>query len=125
MKGMLGMMVDMERIEEALEEKDERWKGKGMGDDVRAKMEKLYKMVTYWMVVSFAISSVLNYILAKMIVMSPAGTEAFNQEIGKMTGLSYPVIVVPLTIMLMIVMIYTLKKIQKMSGLELEDMLMK
>ena len=82
-------------------------------------------MVTYWMVVSFAISSVLNYILAKMIVMSPAGTEAFNQEIGKMTGLSYPVIVVPLTIMLMIVMIYTLKKIQKMSGLELEDMLMK
>jgi len=96
-----------------------------MGDDVRAKMEKLYKMVTYWMVVSFAISSVLNYILAKMIVMSPAGTEAFNQEIGKMTGLSYPVIVVPLTIMLMIVMIYTLKKIQKMSGLELEDMLMK
>jgi len=24
MKGMLGMMVDMERIEEALEEKDER-----------------------------------------------------------------------------------------------------
>gem|GEM_PF-5643151 len=40
-----------------------------------------------------------------------------------MTGLSYPVIVIPLTIMLTVVMMIALRKVQKVTGLEFEEMM--
>gem|GEM_PF-4181523 len=39
------------------------------------------KRLTRWMIGSFALSTALNYILASWIVVSPAGTQAFNEEI--------------------------------------------
>lgn len=50
---------------------------------------------------TFLFSSVMNYLLAKWIVTSPAGSAAFNEELGKITLLSYPVIAIPSTIMMM------------------------
>ena len=44
---------------------------------------------------SFFLSSVLNYLLAKWILVSPPGTPAYNEELGTMTALSYPVIALP------------------------------
>src|SRR5690606_31110839 len=40
---------------------------------------------------SFFVSSVLNYVLAKVILVSPPGTTEFSEELGRMTALSYPV----------------------------------
>ena len=37
---------------------------------------------------SFFLSAVLNYSLAKILVKSQPGTEAFNAELGRMTALS-------------------------------------
>jgi hypothetical protein len=45
---------------------------------------------------TFFFSSVANYVLARWVVTSPAGTEAFNQELGRLTLLSYPVIAIAL-----------------------------
>ncbi len=45
---------------------------------------------TYWLSSTFFFSSAMNYILAKWIVVSPAGSEAFNAELGRMNLLSYP-----------------------------------
>jgi len=70
---------------------------------------------------SFAFSSVMNYVLAKWIVTSPAGTVEFNEQLGEMTALSYPVIAIPSTIMLIAIMFYVVKSITKVTGLKMEE----
>jgi hypothetical protein len=70
---------------------------------------------------SFFLSSVLNYILAKTILISEPGSVAFTEELGKMTALSFPVIALPSTIVLMAALFYLLHHIKKLTGLELED----
>ncbi|MEW5249753.1 VC0807 family protein [Microbulbifer discodermiae] len=75
-----------------------------------------------WMVASsFFLSSTLNYILAKMLLQSPPGTEAFNEELGKMTALSFPVIALPATLILMLTLFFLFRRIGKLTGLKLEE----
>ena len=71
----------------------------------------------------FFLSSFLNYVLAKWIIVSPAGTAAFNEELGKMTALSFPVISVPATIVMMAALFYLFRSIKKLTGLGLEDVM--
>lgn len=70
---------------------------------------------------SFFMSSVLNYVLAKVILVSEPGTVAFTEELGKMTALSYPVIALPGTVVLMATLFYLLHHIQKLTHLKMED----
>ena len=70
---------------------------------------------------SFFLSSVLNYALAKIVLVSEPGTTAYTEELGKMTALSFPVIALPSTLVLMAALYYLLHNIQKMTHLEFED----
>lgn len=72
---------------------------------------------------SFFLSSALNYILAKWIIVSPAGTAAYNEELGKMTALSYPVIVIPSMIMLIAALWYLFAQMKKLTGEDIEKFL--
>lgn len=75
-----------------------------------------------WMIAgSFFLSSSLNYILAKVLLQSPPGTAAFNEELGKMTALSFPVIALPATVILMLVLFFLFRRIGKLTGLKLEE----
>ena len=65
----------------------------------------------------------MNYVLAKWIVVSPAGTEAFNDELGRMTLLSYPMIAIPSMVMLMAIFYYLWKTIHGLTGLSLEEIM--
>jgi hypothetical protein len=65
--------------------------------DNEAAFETTLKNASYLVAASFFLSSTLNYILARVILQSPPGTVAFNEELGKMTALSFPVIAVPAT----------------------------
>lgn len=78
---------------------------------------------SYLMALSFIVSSILNYILAKIILVSPPGTEAFNAELGKMNALSIPIIAIPATIVMMFALYYLFNQIKKLTQLELEDIL--
>jgi hypothetical protein len=85
--------------------------------------DKLLINTSYLLASSFFLSAVLNFTLAVVILKSPAGTVEFNQELGKMQALSFPVIMIPC----MIVMGFTLWKlingIKHLTGLELEEVL--
>ncbi|MEZ5480118.1 MAG: hypothetical protein R3E95_22345 [Thiolinea sp.] len=59
----------------------------------------------------------LNYILAKLIVVSAPGTAAYNQELGKLTLMSYPVIVIPSMLVMMFAFWYLYRGIKKLTGL--------
>ncbi|MFT2090430.1 VC0807 family protein [Paraglaciecola sp. 2405UD69-4] len=72
---------------------------------------------------SFFLSSALNYILAKVILVSPPGTTAYTEELGRMTALSYPVIVIPSMIMLIGALWYIFAQIKKLTGEDLEHFL--
>ena len=85
--------------------------------------ELTLKQASWMVAASFFLSSVLNYVLAKVILTSPPGSEAFNAELGKMTALSYPVIVVPSMIVLILAMVFLFRRIGKLTGLKLEDIM--
>jgi hypothetical protein len=81
------------------------------------------RKLTRWMIGSFALSTFLNYVLASRIVTSPAGTEAFNQEIWRLTWLSFPAIALPATLVMTIAMVVFLMNLSKVTWLEIEEMI--
>lgn len=74
---------------------------------------------------TFLFSSVVNYALAVTIVTSPAGTVAFNEELGQMSLLSYPIIVLPSMIMMGGILYYMWRTINGLTGLTLEEIMAK
>jgi hypothetical protein len=78
---------------------------------------------TYLLSSTFLFSSAMNYILAKMVVTSPAGSTAFNEELGQMTLLSYPVITIPAMLMMIGILYYLWRTINDLTGFKLEEVL--
>ena len=78
---------------------------------------------TFLLAGTFFFSSVANYVLARYIVSAPAGTEAFNEQLGELTLLSYPVIAIPNMVMMMALMFWLARGAKRLTGLDLGDML--
>ncbi len=76
---------------------------------------------TYWLSGTFFFSSFMNFVLAKWLVKSPAGSEAFNAELGRMTLMSYPMIAIPSMLMMMAIFYFLWRTIHGLTGLRLED----
>ena len=72
---------------------------------------------------SFFLSSVLNYGLAKYLLVSEPGSEAFNAELGTMTAMSFPVITIPTMLVFVGAMFYLFRQIKKHTGLSIDDIL--
>ncbi|KGY14454.1 MFS transporter [Vibrio tubiashii] len=70
---------------------------------------------------TFAFSSAMNYFLATWIVTSPAGTPEFNEELGKLTLYSYPMIAIPSMLMMFGIFYYVWRQIRAMTSLETEQ----
>ena len=83
--------------------------------------EKLLEKCTWLLALSFLLSSFLNYTLARWIVVSPSGTDAFNAEVSKMMAWSWPVIVVPSFIIMIAILWILFSGIHKMTGLKLDS----
>lgn len=81
----------------------------------------LINRANLWLAGTFVFSATANYVLARMIVNSPAGTVEFNEELGKMTMLSYPVIAIPSFIMLIGLLVYVVKVITRLTQMKFED----
>jgi hypothetical protein len=109
---LLHEAIDFERMHKILLEKN-----------TRKVFDKKVRRGTIGVAGSFLLSAILNFVLATAIVTSEPGTEAFAQELGKLTALSYPVIALPSMIILMVAMVYVLNSLAKLTGLSLEDIL--
>jgi len=91
--------------------------------DRESAFEALLKKCTWLLAGSFLLSGILNYGLARWIVISPSGTDAFNAEVSRMMAWSWPVIVIPSMCIMMIALWILLSGIKAMTGLQLEDIL--
>ena len=89
----------------------------------RAGFKKLMISTTLMLSFSFIVSSILNFVLAIWILKSPAGTPAFNEELGRMMALSYPVIVVPSLLVMMIAVAMLVRGLKKLTGLDMEQII--
>lgn len=89
----------------------------------REHFESRLLTATYWLSLTFLFSAIMNYVLAKWLVTSPAGSVAFNEELAKMTMLSYPVIAIPSTLAMIGIIYYLWKSIHSITGLEFEEIL--
>ncbi|MBF0220378.1 MAG: MFS transporter [Gammaproteobacteria bacterium] len=105
-------VMDVEKIQQKLED---------FGNS--AAFEARLLRATYLLSGTFFFSSLMNYVLAKLIVTSPTGSAAFNEELGQMTLLSYPVIAIPSMIMMMLIFYYLWRTIHAMTGLKLANIL--
>lgn len=83
--------------------------------------EKLLFLSNILFASSFLLSAVLNFVLAVVILKSPTGSVEFNEELGRMAALSYPVIMVPCMIVTLLTFWYLLSGIKKLTGLTMED----
>jgi len=103
-------IIDIPKVDAALSERD-----------TRPAFARMLTNATYWLIASFLISAVLNYALARYLLKSPAGTPEFNAELAKMNLLSWPVIALPSTAMMMFALWRLLGGITKLTGLTLEE----
>ena len=78
---------------------------------------------TYMLSGTFFFSALMNYLLATWIVTSPTGSEAFNEELGRLTLVSYPVIVIPSMLMMFAIFYFLWRSIHGLTGLKLEEIL--
>jgi intracellular septation protein A len=92
---------------------------KNKTDEFKAKIQWANHLLS----ITFVFSATMNYLLAKWIVVSPAGTTEFNEQLGEMTMLSYPVIAIPSMVMLIAIMFYVVKSLMKLTGLKLDQVL--
>ncbi|NOY16639.1 MAG: MFS transporter [Gammaproteobacteria bacterium] len=105
-------IMQVDRIHTALEEKGH----------VETFEKRLLK-ATYLLAGTFFFSSVMNYIMAKWIVTSQTGSPAFNEELGRLTLVSYPMIAIPSMILMFGVLYYLWKTIHGLTGLKLEELM--
>ncbi|MFP3874733.1 MAG: VC0807 family protein [Thiohalophilus sp.] len=105
-------VLNIEKIEAELHERGNRHS-----------FDRRLQNATYLLSSTFLFSATMNYLLATWIVTSPAGTSAFNEELGQMTLLSYPMIAIPSTVMMIAILVYLWRTIRLLTGLKLEEVI--
>jgi intracellular septation protein A len=102
-------VVNVPKLEAALDEGDRR-----------PQFNKLLVRYTLLISASFLISAVLNAVLAMIIFSGEGGPEQFNDELGRMTMLSFPVIALPMMIITGVVLWKLFVDIKALTGLDIE-----
>lgn len=105
-------VLDVDKIQHTLRER-------GSEDEFEARLLK----ASYMFSGTFLFSSIMNYVLARWIVTSPSGTQAFNEELGRMTLVSYPMIAIPSMIMMMLIFYYLWRTIRRLTDYTLEEVM--
>jgi hypothetical protein len=108
----LNQMLDRNKVERALAERG-----------TMHEYEERTARATYMLASAFLLSAALNYGLARMVVTAEPGSETFNSQLGRMTALSFPVITIPVMVVLFITVFYILRIVNRLTGLEAEDVI--
>ena len=108
----LDQIMDIPKIDEAFKSK---------GHDQL--FEKNIKLSNTLLAGTFFLSAVLNFVLAVWILEGETGSEKFNESLGKMTLLSFPVITVPMMVMVMGIIFFLINSIKRNTDLELEEVI--
>jgi hypothetical protein len=103
---LVDKVVDRDVVRAALASRDagDRW-------------QRLMTRATLAWAGALLVSATLNFALARIVVTSPAGTEAFNEELATMTALGLPVITLPMMVMMSATVWYIVHGVTGITGL--------
>lgn len=105
-------VIDVERVEaELILRKNE------------AGFAKLMRASSYLIAAAMLLSAVLNFTFARLIIRSPAGTEAFNQELAKMHWVSLLGLSLPTMAMMLYALWRLMKGLEQLTGLTMEQIM--
>ena len=105
-------VMDTNKIKAALE-----------ANNSQAAFDQLLVNASWILAGSFLLSAFLNYFLAIYILTADPGTIEFNEQLGKMTALSFPVIAVPAMLVMVGDMLYLFRGIKRLTGFSLEEII--
>ena len=89
----------------------------------KSDFDKLLQKCTWLIALTFILSATLNYFLSRWIVVTEPAIDklAFNDEVGRMMGWSFPIISVPCMVVSAYAFWLLIRGIRNLTGLELED----
>jgi hypothetical protein len=101
-------------------------------EDKKTNFEKLMKISTQWLSVSFLVSAVLNFVLSLYIfkplddALSVTEKQALlNQQLSQMTMTSMAVILIPMMIFVGSILYFAFRKTTKITGLAMDELFIK
>ena len=100
-------IIDIARVDAALDERG-----------TRGGFDRLLSGANKWLALTFFVSAVLNFFLARYLITAQPRTEEFNAQLGQMHLWSWPVIVIPSMVMLMVILWKLLGGLQRLTGLD-------
>lgn len=103
-------VIDVPKVDAALAERQ-----------TRLGFARLLVTSSYLLTISFLLSAVLNFALARYLLKSPSGTPEFNAELAKMHLLSWPVIVLPSLAMTLFALWRLLSGLKNLTGLSMDE----
>ncbi len=103
-------IIDVERVNAALDARGER-----------PAFDRLLRDASVWLALAFLGSAILNFALARWILTSPPATPEFNQQLGKMHIMVWPVIVIPSMIVMMFVFWKLITGLTALTGLTQDE----
>jgi hypothetical protein len=83
----------------------------------------LLRSSSWLLAASFALSAVLNFVLARIIITAMPDTIQFNEQLGRLTWMSYIVIMLPSMAVMFFALWRLFKGLQRLTGLGLEEIL--
>lgn len=108
---LIEQIFDMEKIHAAIDEHSNR-------EDFDRKIH----IAGFYFSSTFLLSAILNYFLAVFVLEGAPGSVEFNESLGKMTALSFPVISIPTAIATGFIIYSLISYIKKETNLPLEVM---
>jgi hypothetical protein len=104
-------MLDVQRIDAVL-----------AANGRKSELDRILTLSSLFLALSFFLSAVLNFVLALILIESPTGTPEFNAELGKMIALSYPVIALPSTLIIVGIIWYLFRSLKTLTGLTTDEL---
>ena len=105
-------VIDVEKVDAVLSERHAQ-------DDFK----RLICTASQQLALAMFVSAVINFLLARYLLRSPAGSVAFNRELAKMHWASLIVMVLTSMPMMMYALWQLLKGVEQLTGLKLDDIL--
>jgi hypothetical protein len=104
-------LMDVERIRQRLAERHNT-----------EAFEVRLRQGTLLLALTFLLTAIASYALARWLVTSAAGSDSFNQELGRLTLLSWPLVALPSMLMMLGLMFWLGRCARQLTGMSLNDM---
>ena len=107
-------IFDVDKIEASME-----------NEDARKNFDKVLFRTSSYLAGLFYLTAILSFFLARILIHSDPGTQQFNEELGRMTLLSYLIVTLPTLLLMFLIIRYLLNSIKRITHLPAAEIFVK